>query len=436
MTTLIIVVLGLITVVAVAQQFRSRQAHEREMTQVLKENTEAGVNEPPTLHPVIDENLCIGCGSCVEACPEQPLHSPLGLVDGKAVLVDAASCIGHGACKVACPMNAIELVFGTEKRGVDIPNVSPAFETNVPGMFIAGELGGMGLIANAIDQGKAAIGSIRKLSGLGRGDRLDVLIVGAGPAGFAASLTAMEAKLRFRTIEQGTLGGTVFQFPRGKIVMTRPVDLPLVGKVKIAETSKEKLLEFWQKVERDTKVPIHYNERLEMVTPEGDGFVVKTTVGEYRTRAILLCLGRTGTPRKLGVKGEDHPKVVYRLIDPEEYKGKHVLVVGGGDSALEAAHSIAEVPGTRVTLSYRDKAFTRAKEKNRRKVDELQAAGKLHVMYSSKVKAVYAPHVEIEYEGEVVSLPNQAVIVCAGGILPTPFLKEIGIAVETKYGTR
>jgi len=436
MTTLIFVALALITVVAIVRQLKSREAHERESAQVLEENTRAGVNEPPTLHPVIDEHLCIGCGACVEACPEQPLHSPLGLVNGKAVLVDAASCIGHGACKAACPMDAIDLVFGTEKRGVDIPHVSPSFETNVPGMFIAGELGGMGLVANAIDQGKAAIGSIRRLSGIGSGDRLDVVIVGAGPSGFAASLASMEAKLRFRTIEQGTLGGTVFQFPRGKIVMTRPVELPLVGKVRIAETSKEKLLEFWQQVERDTKVPIHYHERLEMVTPDGDGFVVKTSVGEYRTRAVLLCLGRTGTPRKLGVKGEDHPKVVYRLIDPEEYAGKHVLVVGGGDSALEAAHSIAEVPGTRVTLSYRDKAFTRAKEKNRRKVEELQGAGRLHVMYGSKVKAVYAPHVELEYEGEVVSLPNQAVIVCAGGILPTPFLKELGIAVETKYGTR
>ena len=436
MTTLIFVALALITVVAIVRQLKSREAHERESAQVLEENTRAGVNEPPTLHPVIDEHLCIGCGACVEACPEQPLHSPLGLVNGKAVLVDAASCIGHGACKAACPMDAIDLVFGTEKRGVDIPHVSPSFETNVPGMFIAGELGGMGLVANAIDQGKAAIGSIRKLSGIGSGDRLDVVIVGAGPSGFAASLASMEAKLRFRTIEQGTLGGTVFQFPRGKIVMTRPVELPLVGKVRIAETSKEKLLEFWQQVERDTKVPIQYHERLEMVTPDGDGFVVKTSVGEYRTRAVLLCLGRTGTPRKLGVKGEDHPKVVYRLIDPEEYAGKHVLVVGGGDSALEAANSIAEVPGTRVTLSYRDKAFTRAKEKNRRKVEELQGAGRLHVMYGSKVKAVYAPHVELEYEGEVVSLPNQAVIVCAGGILPTPFLKELGIAVETKYGTR
>ncbi|MEP7380513.1 MAG: NAD(P)-binding domain-containing protein [Gemmatimonadota bacterium] len=429
-----------VTVVAIAMHVRSRARQEQESRKLLHENMRAGVNEPPSLHPLIDSDRCIGCGSCVDACPEQPLHSPLGLVNGKAVLVDAAHCIGHGACRIACPMDAIELVFGTEKRGVEIPNLKPNFESNVPGLFIAGELGGMGLVANAIDQGKAAMASIRKLPGVGEraagDDRLDVVVVGAGPAGFTASLAAMEAKLRYRTIEQGTLGGTVFQFPRGKIVMTRPVELPVVGRVKITETSKEKLLEFWQKVERDTQIEIHYNERLEMVTPEGDGFVVRTAVGEYRARAVLLCLGRTGTPRKLGVSGEEHPKVVYRLIDPAEYSGKQVLVVGGGDSALEAATAIAEEEGTRVTLSYREKAFSRAKEKNRLKVETLQQADRLHVMFGSTVKAIHNRHVDIDCGGDVVSLPNQAVIVCAGGILPTPFLKEIGVEVETKFGTK
>ncbi len=427
--------LVLLTIVAIVLQVRRRTKEERAATQTLRENTQAGVNEPPSLHPRIDEALCIGCGACVDACPEQPLHSPLGLIAGKAVLVDAPHCIGHGACKLACPTKAIELVFGTEKRGVDIPNVKPTFETNVRGLFIAGELGGMGLIANAIDQGRSAMESIRKLSGIGQGgDRLDVIIAGAGPAGFAASLAAMQHKLRYRTIEQGTLGGTVYHFPRGKIVMTRAVQLPLVGKVKISETSKEKLLEFWQKVERDTRVRIHYHERLELVTREGDGFVVKTTVGEYRTRAVLLCLGRTGTPRKLGVPGEDHKKVVYRLIDSREFAGKAVLIVGGGDSALEAAHTIAEEKGAKVTLSYRDKAFTRAKEKNRRKVEQAERDGRLQVLYESKVKAVHDATVEIEHGGKTFTLPNQAIIVCAGGILPTPFLKEIGIEIETKFG--
>jgi thioredoxin reductase len=246
----------------------------------------------------------------------------------------------------------------------------------------------------------------------------------------------MQHKMRFRTIEQNSLGGTVYQFPRGKVVMTRPVELPLVGKIKIAETSKEKLLEFWQTVERDFKVKIHYHERLEMVTKQGDGFVVRTTAGEHRTRAVLLCLGRTGTPRKLGVNGEDHQKVIYRLIDSREFAGKHVLIVGGGDSALEAAHTIAEQDGAKVTLSYREKAFTRAKEKNRQKVERAAREGKVEVLFESIVQAVHEPSVEIKHAGKIVEVPNQAVIVCAGGILPTPFLREIGIEIETKFGTR
>ena len=434
LTTLVFVA---ITIAVVVWHTRGRSKFERESELLYEENTKAGVNEPPSLHPVIDDDLCIGCGSCVDACPEMPLHSPLGLrkSDGKAVLVDAAHCIGHGACKIACPTNAIELVFGTEKRGIDIPNVKPTFETNAPGLFIAGELGGMGLIANAIDQGRSALESIMKLDGIGKGDRLDVLIVGAGPAGFAASLAAMQNKIRYRTIEQGDLGGTVYNFPRGKIVMTRAVQLPLVGNVKITETTKEKLLEFWQKVEKDTKVKVNYKERLENITRDGDGFVVKTTVGEYKARCVLLCLGRGGTPRKLEVPGDNHPKVVYRLIDSREFVGKSVLIVGGGDSALEAAHTIADEKGSTVTLSYREKAFTRAKEKNRKKVEQAATEGRLKILFESKVKEVKDTSVEIEHEGKVLDLPNQAIICCAGGILPTALLKQIGIEIETKKGT-
>ena len=407
---------------------------ERAASVLLKENLQAGVNEPPSLHPVIDEAACIGCGGCVDACPEMPLHSPLGLVNGKAVLIDAAHCIGHGACKVACPTSAIELVFGTEKRGVDIPIVKPNFETNAPNIFIAGELGGMGLIANAIDQGRSALESIKKVSGIGQGDRLDVLIVGAGPAGFSASLTAMQHKLRYRTIEQSDLGGTVYNFPRGKIVMTRAVNLSLVGKVKITETTKEKLLEFWTKVMKNTGVKIHFRERLEGITRTKDGLVVKTTAGEYKTLTVLLCLGRGGTPRRLGVPGDELPKVVYRLIDPAEFAGRKVLVVGGGDSALEAAHALADETGTIVTLSYREKAFTRAKEKNRRKVEQAAGEGRLTILYESKVKEVRPDSVDLDQAGKMISIPNDGIICCLGGILPTPFLKEIGIEVETKRG--
>ena len=424
-------------IVVLIWYLRARAARENAALQAMEEAVATSMLEPPTLHPVIDINKCIGCRSCVNACPEQHAHRVLGMIRGKARLVGPSNCIGHAACKAACPVDAIELVFGTERRGVDIPYVKPDFETNVPGIFIAGELGGMGLIRNAVEQGRQAMASIRQLDGLGQADRYDVVIVGAGPAGFSASLGAMEAGLRFLTVEQDSLGGTVAHFPRGKLVMTQPAELPVVGKMKFTETTKEKLLEFWQGVEAKTQLKVSYEERVTGISPAQDrtGFIVSTTKTEYDTRAVLLTIGRRGTPRQLGVPGEEMSKVVYRLIDPEQYQGMQVLVVGGGDSALEAAHSIAEQPGTIVTLSYRSAAFTRAKAKNRDKVEALAAQGRLNVLLNSNVKEIHDDSVFIERDGKIAKVPNQAVIISAGGILPTGFLKEVGIDVETKYGT-
>jgi len=411
---------------------RRRQVRHDQSLGVLEENRRAGLTEPASLHPVIDPALCMGCGSCASACPE---GNVLGLVDGKAMLINATHCIGHGACKEACPFDAISLVFGTEKRGVDIPVVNPNFETNMPGIFIAGELGGMGLIRNAVEQGRQAIGCIAAHEGVGKNtDWLDVLIVGAGPAGFSASLGAMEHKLRAVTVEQEALGGTVSHFPRGKLVMTAPAKLPLVGKMSFTETTKETLMAFWEKVEQQTGVKINYQERLDEISPEADGYRVKTSKSEYRTRTVLLAIGRRGTPRKLGVDGESLPKVVYRLIDAEQYQGQNVLVVGGGDSALEAAASIAEQPGTTVALSYRSAAFSRAKEKNRKRIEEAEAAGRMQVIFNSNVVSITETHVTIDQEGKTLELPNDAIIVSAGGILPTPFLKKTGIEVDTHHG--
>lgn len=332
-------------------------------------------------------------------------------------------------------MGALELVFGTKKRGVDIPLVKPNFETNVPGIFIAGELGGMGLIRNAIEQGKKAIDAIASLDGIGRGDRADVVIVGAGPAGFAATLAARQRGLRYVTVEQETLGGTVAHYPRGKIVMTAPVQLPLYGKLRFRETTKERLLELWHEAAQRAGIEIRTGERMEEIARDGDGFVVRTDKGSYRTRAVLLAIGRRGTPRKLGVPGEERTKVVYRLVDPAQYRGRRVLVVGGGDSALEAACSLADEPGTTVTLSYRGTAFGRAKPKNRRRVEEYRDAGRLEVLFESNVVTIGERDVVLDRKGESITLPNDAVIVCAGGVLPTPLLRRLGVAVETKYGT-
>lgn len=414
----------------------SRKRREEASIRAAEEAIAASLLEPPSLHPLIDPLKCIGCRSCVAACPEQYAHPVLGMIRGKARLVGPSNCIGHGACEKACPADAITLVFGTESRGIDIPQVDSNFETNVPGIFIAGELGGMGLIRNAVEQGRQAMDSVRKVPGIGEGDAYDVVIVGSGPAGFAASLGAMKAGMRFVTVEQDSLGGTVSHFPRGKLVMTRPAELPIVGQMKFTETTKEKLLEFWQGVESKTGLTINYNERVVAIVPQaGGGFEVQTNQSSYVARTVLLTIGRRGTPRTLGVPGEELAKVVYRLIDPEQYKGQHVLVVGGGDSALEAAHSIADQPGTTVTLSYRSDAFSRAKPKNRDKVAEMQANGQMKVLMSSNVKEIRDDTVILEQNGKTGSLRNDGIIVCAGGILPTGFLKEVGIEVETKYGT-
>jgi thioredoxin reductase/Pyruvate/2-oxoacid:ferredoxin oxidoreductase delta subunit len=408
-----------------------RLNRDRKSRQILEDCVASGLTEPASLHPIVDHVRCLGCASCVKACPE---HDVLGIIHGKAHLINPTHCIGHGACKKACPFDAIELVFGTEKRGVDIPLVHEDLQTNVPGIFIAGELGGMGLIRNAVTQGVKAVESIRKLDGIGS-KALDLVIVGAGPAGIGASLAAMAAKLKFVTLEQESLGGTVSHYPRGKIVMTAPVKLPLIGKMHFRETTKEALMEYWEEIVSKTGLELNANERVESIEVDGNGFNVKTTQTSYQTRAILLAIGRRGTPRTLGVPGENKSKVVYRLIDPEQYLNQHVLVVGGGDSALEAAVSIANETGTTVTLSYRSEAFSRAKEKNRIKVDTAQKAGKLNVLMSSNVKEITDDKVVIVANDEEMTIDNNAVIVCAGGILPTPFLKSIGIDVETKFGT-
>lgn len=423
-----------IAIAVALYSWRRRRLHERSV-EAHRQALEAGLAEPASLHPVVDPLQCIGCGSCIKACPEQPEHHVLGLIAGKAQLVSPTECIGHGACKSACPVGAIELVFGTATRGVELPRVTPWFETNVAGMFIAGELGGMGLIRNAVEQGRQAVEQIHARRPRG-GEPLDLVIVGAGPAGFAASLAALERRLRFVTLEQESLGGCVYQYPRGKIVMTQPARLPIVGQVKLRTTRKEELLELWRSIEQSTGLGIRYRDRVEAIERADGAFLVRSAGGEYRTHTVLLTIGRRGTPRKLGVPGEDLPKVVYRLIEPEQYVGQHVLVVGGGDSALEAAASIAEVNATgSVILSYRGEAFGRAKPRNRERVAEAERQGRLRVLLGSQVQAITPDSVVLQHGGRLDEFENRSVIVNAGGVLPGDFLRSIGIEIDTKYGT-
>ncbi len=396
------------------------------------EAREAGLSEPASLHPAIDPALCFGCGACVRVCPEGQV---LGLISGKAVLVEPTSCIGHGACKTACPNDAITLVFGTETRGVDLPVVRPDFQTNVEGLYIAGELGGMGLIRNAIEQGRQAVEAIARSGRAAHSEIYDLVIVGGGPAGFAASLAALERGLRFVTLEQEAFGGTVAHFPRGKLVMTQPAVLPVVGPMPFREIDKERLLAFWADAARRTGLDIIHGARVDGVKRNSRGFEVVSTQGVYRARSVLLAIGRRGTPRRLDVPGEELSKVVYRLVDAAQYRNQNVLVVGGGDSALEAAASVAEEPDTRVTLSYRGEAFGRARPKNRKRVETLVAKKRIELFLGSKIMAIEPDVVRISTNGRTLTIENDTVIICAGGVLPTQFLRSIGVDIETKYGT-
>lgn len=409
-----------------------RRRRERTALATLRANEEAGLTEPASLHPLINPARCVGSGACVSACPE---GNVIAIINNRAQVVNPTHCIGHGACAAACAHGAISLVFGTATRGVDIPQVSADFESNVPGLYIAGELGGMGLVRNAVTQGQQAIGSIARQKKKAADGCYDVVIIGAGPAGIAASLAAKQHGLSYLTLEQESLGGTVANFPRNKIVMTAPVNLPLVGKVRFTEVSKETLLAFWHKIIDQHQLSIETRQRVESIVRDGDHFNVTTAQGSYRARHVLLAIGRRGTPRKLGVPGEERSKVVYQLIDPEQYAHQRVVVVGGGDSAIEAALSVAEQPGTDVTLSYRGQAISRIKPGNRSRLEQAQSWPNFRLLLQSNVQSIGAEDITIDCNGQAEQVANDAVIIAAGGILPTAFLHSIGITTDTKYGT-
>jgi thioredoxin reductase/ferredoxin len=425
---LLTVVYAVPVLLAVLGYLWQRRRSEQASVQALADAQQAGLTEAASLHPVVDPARCIGSGGCARACPEQAI----GVVGGKAVLVSPSACIGHGACAAACPVEAITLVFGSERRGVDIPAVTPEFETNVPGLFIAGELGGMALIRKAAEQGRQAIATVAK-----RRDPafdLDVVIVGAGPAGIAAGLGAIHARLRYVLIEQeDSLGGSVLHYPRHKVAMTAPVELPIVGKMHFIEVTKEKLLEFWLDIVARTQLQIRTGVSMQRIEPDGRGFKVFTSAGVLRARSVLLAIGRRGTPRKLGVPGEDLPKVVYRLIDPRQYRDQQVLVVGGGDSAVEAALACSVF--AQVTLAYRGAVMNRLKQANRTRLDSVVRDGKLQLLLSSEVRAIAPRSVSVRVGGETREIANDAVVVCVGGVLPTAMLQSIGVRVESKHGT-
>jgi thioredoxin reductase/ferredoxin len=410
-----------------------------------QEAIERGSHKARLVHPVVDLSRCIGCGSCVRACPEDGV---LDLLHGQAVVVHGSRCVGHARCADACPTGALALTFADLSDRRDLPAVSEEFEAvGADGLYIAGELSGYSLVRTAVSHGtavaEAAARSLARCQGdapkghrdLGV-DPDDLLIVGVGPAGLACALRARELGLRFSAIDQADrAGGTVSAYPRKKMVMTQPVHLPLYGKLPRFEYQKEELVDLWDKLIKEHQLPVRFGVKLSGVERQPDGtFIAQTSAGPLRARRVCLALGRRGSPRKLGIPGEQLSKVCYSLLDAESYKNRRVLVVGGGDSAIEAALGLAEQPGNIVTLSYRGKDFNRLKGRNDTRIRKAMSAGKVTVLFESNPTLISEEDVLvrriIDGRTEDALIPNDEVFIFAGGEPPFEMVEKAGVSFD------
>ena len=428
-TLIALVVAAAITVFFLRGYLKSLKKREAQAREAA-EKGQLYSSGPRAQHPGIDANRCIGCATCTSVCPEGDVLAMLG---GKAAIVNGHKCIGHSLCADACPVGAITMVMANPRLAADMPRLTPEYETSLPNLFVVGELGGLALIKNAVNQGRDCVdtiaGRLAAVTTAGPPDLYDVLIVGAGPAGISASLRAIERKLTYITLEQDEVGGTVAKYPRQKLVMTSPVEFPMYGKFKKMELSKEHLLSFWDMVLNRSDFNVRTGEKVEDIKSGTDQvFTVSTAHCQYRSRAVVLALGRTGTPRKLGVKGEELPKVMYRLIEADHYINKNILVVGGGDSAVEAALGLANQKGNHVTLSYRQERFARIKDRNAKRIEESMRSGKVKVFFKSLPVEFKPEAVVLQIEGVMQELPNDYVWIFAGGTPPYDFLRKIGVA--------
>lgn len=429
--------MALIAFVSISRHSKKQKKAKKVLEKSIKEN----LNEPATLHPEIDETLCAGCGACVKACPEGEI---LQLINHKAVLVSPSKCVGHGACEQSCPFGAIDLVFGTKTRGMEIPRISPDFETNITGLYIAGELGGMGLIRNAVKQGRlAATHALSKINEVKVKTDYDILIVGAGPAGFSAGLTAVQNKASYRLIEQNSFGGTIYNFPRQKIVTSHPLEIPIFGakKFKSNIVLKEEILSFFTKVKKENNLQINEKESFKnLVVNENGTFEVETSAGKFTSKKVVLCMGVRGSPRKLGIPNEDHSKVTYNLIDPEEYQNKSIAIVGGGNAGLEAAQYLSkEHLKNQVHLLVRGgpaEAFSRANEQNQNLVFAQEKKGLIKIHYDTAIKMIEDDHIIVANKDQEYRLDNDFIFVFAGAEVPFKFLMSLGINIDKAHGEK
>lgn len=398
--------------------------------------TASGSSEAPDVRPPerirlpqIDAMTCLGCSACVDACP----YDVLALEAYVAKVARPQDCCGLTTCEERCPNGSLVVHDGEPID--DRPAVTGTLESaDVPGLYLAGDLTGMPLIRNAINQGAVAVQSAVASGRAAHGDMLDLVIVGAGPAGLSAALQAKKEGLRFVMVDQGDLAQSIQSFPRGKLVFDQPLTVPLVGDLWLAESTKEELLRHWTRIVRAQALPLHTHHRVTSIVRDPGGFWVSCVrpdegTVQFSAAQVVLAIGRRGTPRRLpgpiDPSMEDH--VFYSLADARSFAQRRCLVVGLGDVAMEAALALSYAPGTTVTVVARGDDFRRGKARNIEAMRTAEAAGRLEIRWNSAVESIVSQTAVVRSGESSTPVPTDAVFVLIGSIAPWEFLASAGV---------
>ena len=386
------------------------------------------------LHAMVRADVCVGCGTCVAACPEEGALA----MQGRLAVVNRDACVAHGDCVTACPVGAILMTTGEAVHRVDVPDIGAGFQSNVPGIYIVGELGGRGLIKNAINEGALAIEHLvrelpaRERHQAGDTELFDVAIVGSGPAGLSAGLSAHVAGLSYVVLEQGDLADSVRKYPRHKILLSETSRVPVYGRLWVGDASKETLLSVWEAIIAENSLVIRTGRRVNAIARAEDQFLVHAGEETVRARRVVLAMGRRGTPRRLGVPGEQQVHVFYDIVEMEAFRDRRVVVVGGGDSAAESALGLANQPGTTVHLLHRGERFERMQPSLQTKLKKAVADGRVTLVLRTSVREIREDVVTLDSGGQVQQIPYDDVIVRVGGEAPTQMLESLGVRTVRK----
>jgi thioredoxin reductase (NADPH) len=386
----------------------------------------------------INDDRCTGCDACVAVCPTNVLD----LLNNKSRVVRFQDCIQCEACMWACPTEALVMhPEGTQPPPLVMAELDANFQTAVPGQYLIGEVAGKPLVKNAANMGRGVVehmlseGLRPTAAPAGNGAAgagsapVDVLIVGSGPGGLSAALSCVQRGLSYLVVEkEQILASTVARYPKGKLVMAEPYDCENLSFLPVFDSSKEEIVPIWRDLAERMGLRVKLGETVEGVKPTGDGwFDVRTSVASYRAQRIVLATGLRGKPRTLGVPGESLPFVQSLLEDPDEWAGMPVTVVGGGDSALEAAMALAD-SGAKVLLSYRGRSFSRAQGKNKQAISSYAAQRRIKVKFQTEVVEFADGSLTLRYpDGTHKRYRCQGAFVLIGADPPVTWLEKLGV---------